>query len=842
MNKRILGVSVFLSCLLSASFGFTQTPATSRPAPSAAPTVPSVPTIPTSPTLSGTPTAATSRPAATGTPQAPRYEDLSKTNSPAATPPKAGAPQGLTPSDAGGDEGFFLNAVDTDIREIIKQISKAAGKNFLIDDKVRGKVTILSERKMTLEEAYQAFLSALEVLGFTVVTGPGELVKIVPLKDALTNPIPIYKEDSPFTDSFITRIMGLKNVSALDISSAIKPLISKEGNLFAIPSTNTLIVTDSGSNIDRLLKIIKEMDTQGPEQMIEIVKVKNASAKDVADKVQKLYLDQGGAAGKRAAKPGDLEDVPFISKVIPDERTNSVIILASKRAIPKVRELMAQLDKAVDGPQGKVHVHYLRNAEAKKMADVLSALTGSAKAATPGAAPGAPTAAAKTGGAPTVAEFEGGIKVAADESTNSLIITSTQKDYETLVDEVINRLDIPRRQVYVEVVIMELSIDKNRDVGVSGQGGAPVDIGGNSTNIFGSLLGGTSTGLAAALSGAGAAGLVANDNLTFTQTNADGTTTTITVPKFGYIVNALQTDRNVNVLSTPNLLTLDNEEAEIVVGSEEPFPTGTTVTSGGNSTFNVTRQNVGITLKITPQVNEGDMVRLKVKQEITAVIPGTSEAVLVSLGPSTTKRAVETVIVAKDQQTVVIGGLIDDKLSQRDQKIPFLGDIPVLGNLFKRKTMTKTKTNILVFLRPYIIRDTTDFLKVLQRKVEERNMFIEQNYGASQQKAIRQSIRSHTAELLEFKKDVQVVDYTYEPVQVQSPKSKLYEEVPSTPAPASAPPPAAKPVSSKSSSVKEKNISSGSSTSASSPPPSSSPPAPEPGTPSGGARSQYIKD
>ncbi len=841
MNKKILGVSVFAFSMFLASLGFSQAPAVPtvptapKPSTTTAPATPVVPTVPAPPTSRPAPSA--------GTPQTPRYEDLSKTNSPAATPPKtAGGPQGLTSTDAGGDEGFFLNAVDTDIREIIKQISKAAGKNFLIDDKVRGKVTILSERKMTLEEAYQAFLSALEVLGFTVVTGPGDLVKIVPLKDALTNPIPIYKEDSPFTDSFITRITSLKNVSALDISSAIKPLISKEGNLFAIPATNTLIMTDSGSNIDRLLKIIKEMDTQGPEQMIEIVKVKNASAKDVADKVQKLYLDQSGAGGaKRASKPGDLEDVPFISKVIPDERTNSVIILASKRAMPKVRELMAQLDKAVEGPQGKVHVHYLKNAEAKKMADVLSALTGtsSSKAATPGATPGGAAATAKTGGAPTVAEFEGGIKIAADESTNSLIITSTQKDYETLVDEVINRLDIPRRQVYVEVVIMELSIDKNRDVGVSGQGGAPVDIGGNSTNVFGSLLGGTSTGLAAALSGAGAAGLVANDSLTFTKTNADGTTTTVTVPKFGYIINALQTDRNVNVLSTPNLLTLDNEEAEIVVGSEEPFPTGTTVTSGGNSTFNVTRQNVGITLKITPQVNEGDMVRLKVKQEITAVIPGTSEAVLVSLGPSTTKRAVETVIVAKDQQTVVIGGLIDDKMSQKDTKIPFLGDIPLLGNLFKRKEITKTKTNILVFLRPYIIRDTTDFLKVLQRKVEERNMFIEQNYGASQQKSIRQSIRSHTAELLEFKKDVQVIDHTYEPVQMVAPKSKLYEEVPPTPAPA------AKPVSSKSSAVKEKNISSGSSSSsgssASSPPPSSSAP-PEPGAPSSGARSQYIKD
>lgn len=703
---------------------------------------------------------------------APKYEDLTKAPSAPVTPPRTG-----TGSSAGGagapalsvsEDGLYLNAVDTEIREIIKQISKATGKNFLIDDKVRGKVTILSEKKMTTDEAYQAFLSALEVLGFTVVNGPGDLIKIIPLKDALSNPLPIYKDDSPFTDSFITRLIPLKNVSALDIASVVKPLISKEGNLFAYPATNTLIVTDSGTNIDRLLKIIKEMDTQGPEQQMDMVLVKNASAKDIADKIQKLYIDQQGGAKRPAGKPGELEDIPFISKVIPDDRTNSVIVLGAKRAIPKIRELIQQLDKPLDGSQGKVHVHYLKHAEAKKMAEVLSTLTGGASAkTTPGAT--APGGAAKPGAAPMVAEFEGGIKVAADESTNSLIITSTQKDYETLVGEVVNKLDIPRRQVYVEVVIMELTVDKDRNIGVSGQGGGTFDIGGHPITGFGSLLGGTASGLASALNGAGAVGAVSQETLTFTQTNANGTTSNITIPGFGYILTALESDTNVNVLSTPNLLTLDNEEAEIIVGREQPFPTGSTVTSGGNTTFNVTRQNVGIILKLTPQVNEGDMVKMKVKQEVTAVVPA-SDAILTTIGPSTTKRSVETVVVAKDQQTVVIGGLIDDKLTWTEQKIPFLGDIPLLGNLFKQKKTTKSKTNILVFLRPYIIRDATDFLKVLQKKVEERNMFIEQNYGKGQHQMIRQGIRSHAAELLEFKKDIQLDQYDYDKINAFPPK------------------------------------------------------------------------
>lgn len=665
---------------------------------------------------------------------------------------------------------FYLNAVDADIREIIKQVSKASGKNFLIDDRVRGKVTILSEKKMTTEEAYQAFLSALEVLGFTVVTGPGDLVKIVPLKEALESPLPIYKGDSPFTDSFITRLITLKSVSALDISTVVKPLISKEGNLFAYPATNTLIVTDSGTNIDRLVKIIKEMDTQGPEQVLEIFNIKNAPAKDVADKVQKLYVEQqqGGAARRPAAGGGpELAEAPFISKVIPDDRTNSIIVLGSKRALPKIRELISRLDKTLEGAQGKVHVHYLRHAEAKKMSEVLASLTsGVSRSGSGGApAPAYPGGIPRPGQAstpPVVAEFEGGIKITADESTNSLIITSTQKDYQTLVDEVINKLDIPRRQVYVEVVIMELAIDNSRDVGTYLQGGAIANINGNNVVPFGSNLGGPSAAIPSILAGAGAAGIISQGTITIPRTNADGTTTNITVPSFGAVITAIQSSTNVNILSTPNLLTLDNEEAEIIVGSEVPFPSSSTLTTGGNTTFNVVRQNVGITLKLTPQVNEGDTVKMKVRQEITQVVPGASTQILTTVGPSTTKRAVETVVVAKDQQTVVIGGLVDDKLTINTTKIPFLGDIPILGFLFKRKITTKTKTNIIVFLRPYIIRETADFLKILQKKVEERNVFIEQNYGQGQQKVIRESVRSHAAELLEYKKDIQLQQYQFE--------------------------------------------------------------------------------
>jgi general secretion pathway protein D len=312
------------------------------------------------------------------------YEELSVPRAVPVRPTaetRAAAP-GATPA-PGADEGLYLNAVDTDVREIIKQISKVTGKNFLVDQSVRGKVTIISEKKMTIEEAYQAFLSALEVLGYTVVNAPGDLVKVIPMKEALQNPLPIYKDDSPITDAFITRIVQMKNISALEMSNAVKTLVSKEGNLFAYPATNTLIITDTGSNIDRLLKIMRELDQEGPSETIDIIPLRFASAKDVATKITELYSEDQQPRGRAAPAPRrgaarapELEETPYLSKVIADDRTNSVIVLASKRALNKVRELVSRLDRKLEaGTDGKIHVHYLKHANAKDLSTVLAALT-----------------------------------------------------------------------------------------------------------------------------------------------------------------------------------------------------------------------------------------------------------------------------------------------------------------------------------------------------------------------------------------------------------------------------------------------------------------------------------
>ncbi|MDO8520139.1 MAG: secretin N-terminal domain-containing protein, partial [Deltaproteobacteria bacterium] len=399
---------------------------------------------------------------------------------------KFGTPEDAPPSSASGKTApgplqidsdlMYLNATDVDIKDMIKQISKFTGTNFLIDDKTRGKITIISEKPMTKEMAYQAFLSALEVMGYTTVATPGGLTKIVATKDAITEPLDIYKDETPYTDKFITRIIQVINISANDIASVVKTLISKEGNLFAYPATNSLIMTDTGSNIDRILKIIKELDQEGPQEVIEIIPIQHADASNVTEKVLELFQDEasagkvGAAARKGRAGGAELEEVPSISKVITDERTNSVIVLGTKRAIIKMRSLIAQLDSPATGVEGTIHVHYLKNANAKEIAGVLSSLVGDVGAKD----------ADKKGDTPKrgAVQLEGGVKVTADEGTNALVITASAKDFQTLVSMVIDKLDIPRRQVYLEAVVMELTVNKNRTLGLGGNLGNVLSIGG----------------------------------------------------------------------------------------------------------------------------------------------------------------------------------------------------------------------------------------------------------------------------------------------------------------------------------------------------------------------------
>lgn len=672
---------------------------------------------------------------------------------PATAPAPSAAP---TPAKSAGalperkpDEKVYLNVQDQDIKDVIKQISKATGKNFIIDSKVRGKVTIISERMMTQEEAYQAFLSALEVAGYTVVTGPGGIIKVVSLKNAISSPIPIHVDSTPYTDSFVTRLISLDNINANDMANAIKGLVSKSGNLFAYPATNTLIITDSGTNIDRLMKLIKELDQEGPQEVVEIIPVFYADAKDVAAKVLQLFEIEKAAARAttrrtrgRSAASAPLADIKAVSKIIADERTNSIIVLANKRSIDRVRALIKKLDSPLDeGESGTIHVHYLKHANAADMAATLSSLTSGASAARKTTAKGKKTKASK---ASSVAHFEGGVSIAADESTNALIITASARDYETLVKDLISKLDIPRRQVFLESIVMELTMRRTGDYGVTmfGGGGNGSVLGfGQTFGAVGSLLDPASFFTTGGLLG----GAFGRDTVTINMPTTSGTAQTVTLPSFAAFLNLVQTYADTNVVSTPNILTLDNEEAEITVTRKE-YASSTTTTATGISTSTPVPLETGLTLKITPQISEGDMVKLKIQHELSNFEERPADA------PASPQRArkINTTVMAADGQTVVLGGLMEDQVSTTKTKVPILGDIPILGWLFRQKRSVTTKSNMLVFITPHVIRDPSDFSEVLKRKIDQRNRFIDQNYGKKQREAIRDVIRAHRADLLEY--------------------------------------------------------------------------------------------
>jgi general secretion pathway protein D len=644
-----------------------------------------------------------------------------------------------------GEEMVYLNVQDQDIKDVIKQISKATGKNFIIDDKVRGKVTIMSEKMMTKEEAYQAFLSALEVAGYTTVIGPGGIIKIVSLKEAVAAPIPIHVDSTPYTDSYVTRLISLQNISALEMSTAIKGLISKSGNMFAYPATNTLIITDSGTNIDRLMKIIKELDQEGPQQVLEIIPINYADATEVAQMVLSLFEIEKAQAARRVprrrAAAAELEEIQDVSKIIADERTNSLIVLASKRAIDKVREIIAKLDVPLEAEAtGKIHVHYLKYANATELAQTLSAITTGAQRA---AAKQVPKGA--KGPEAAVAQLEGGISIGADESTNALIITASARDYKLLVDELISKLDIPRRQVYLEAVVMELDVQRGSNIGVSGFGGGGPGsfLGFGSMGSPAALLDPTSFFTLPGLIG----GVLSRDTVTFDVPKSGGGTTEVTVPAFGAFLSLLQTYRNSNIVSTPNILTLDNQKAVIEVIKTIYAKRQTTVATAGTLTVEPTPLETGLTLEITPQISEGDAVRLEILHKLSNFTGPPDE--LTGAAPST-KREVQTTVMAMDGQTVVLGGLMQDSDTVQRDKVPILGDIPLLGLLFRKTTKGNLKNNLIIFITPHVIRDPSDFAEITKAKIEQRNLFIDKNFGKRQRRVIRDTIAMHRADLLEY--------------------------------------------------------------------------------------------
>lgn len=614
-----------------------------------------------------------------------------------------------------------LDFNNVELTDLIQTISELTGENFLYDETVKGKVTIVSPESMTMDEAYRLFHTVLNVKGYTVVPSGG-INKIVALKDAKESNLPtLVTGQRGASEQVITRVFRLKHLDAAIVGPLVlTPLMPSTSNVAVYAPSNSLIITDSGANIERLAKIIRELDQPDMAGEIEIVPLVNSSAEELA-KILNEIMSQPAAAGtsrRRPAQAGSGND--SVTKIIPYPAGRSLILLASGDDMATIKGLIAQMDQEMTGTRSNINLFYLENADAVTLASTLNEILTGIKAE-------ARTAQQGTTGSPLTA---GPVTITADKPTNSLIINANPDDYRT-IEEIIAKLDIKRKQVYVEALILELSMDATQRLGVSLQGAANV---GDDSLVIGSSnqnTGPVGVGDALAAGAAGVPSLLtqAIDGLLaggffnpITVTGPDGNK--ITVPSLSVLIDVSKTDNDVNLLSAPRLLTSDNEEAEIIVGSNVPIITGRLTDTGASEglaqSVSVERQDVALVLRFTPQITEGDLVRLNVYQEITDIAPAT-QALVASVGspsdvgPTFTKRVLRNTVLVENNRTVVLGGLIDTNVIESVTKVPILGDIPGLGWLFKRTSTQEEKTNLLIFINPTIIKDAEDLERVTGR-------------------------------------------------------------------------------------------------------------------------------
>ncbi|MGA7871405.1 MAG: type II secretion system secretin GspD, partial [Candidatus Binatus sp.] len=703
-----------------------------------------------------------------------------------------------------------MNFQNVDIPVLAKFISEITGRNFIIDESVRGKVTIISPSKVTPEQAYSIFQSVLQVKGFTTVQA-GKVIKIVPARNvrssaALTeSQVPAESKG----DEYVTRMIRLRNIDAASVIGVIQPMVSHDGLVAAFPNDNTVIVTDDAYNVERLLQIIGALDVRGEQQSIVVIPLKLAFATELAPEIDQLM-----AAKAAPGTPGRPEMMirpqmgvaPSATgpgtgyKVIPDERTNCLIVMAPPLQMREIQEIVQKLDVNPPLTTSRIHVYRLKNAQALEMVQVLNNLLnggsgpttlspttgkgslgrssfneaanggtsgfggmngfgggggygGMASSASFGGSMGggglgggtngsggfgggsgmisrssSNTGPASASSAGKNIDFSYPVNITADPATNAMVISASPQDWQTL-KQIIDDLDTPRVQIFVQAVIVEVSAERQRELGVNFN--ASTSISGSTLGVgslnFGQLestlsdpLGLTGLGLGLASKSTctiSSAALAAAGAATGTTTS---TSTNLSVPCDVALIMALETDTHANVLSAPTLLTADNEEAMIVVGQNLPFVGSAAANAGlpGQIFNSVERQNVGITLDIVPQVSEGDYVKLDLYEEVSNVVNGTQNA---TLGPTTTIRSASTSVLIQNHRTAVIGGLLASQDQISNQGVPFVSDIPVIGNLFSSKSSDKQKDNLIVFLTPHIVRNKSELRDLA---LDERQKFV----------------------------------------------------------------------------------------------------------------------
>jgi general secretion pathway protein D len=579
-----------------------------------------------------------------------------------------------TPAWAAG-KGVVLNFNEVDISTMVKFISDLTGKNFVLDDRVKGKISVYSPSRLSNEEAYNVFVSVLELKGFTVVQS-GKIAKIVPSGGAKQANFALLPsgEPAPVNENYVAQVNKLENITAQEALAFLQPMISKDGHISAFGPGNLILIVDSSLNIRKLQGILQVIDTERTRDGFEIIFLKNAAAESAASTIKQWLIssDARPVGQVASAQAGS-------ASIMADTRLNALLIFGNDAAKKSIREMVAKLDVTPPEASSKVNVYYLENTDATEMAKVMDGVVKGMVTPAPG------------GAVPQVSPFESGkVTITPDKASNSLVIMASPNDYNNLT-QVIKKLDRRSKQVFVQVLIAEVSLDKSRELGL--QGGV---IGGGVLNKYLTVAG--------LYDPLGTLGTFSNLLTAGGKLTPDISASPVNITA---VLKALDKNGLVNILSTPNILTSDNKEAEINVGENVPFQGSATQSSIGTTT-SVERKDIGINLKIKPQISEGDYIRMDINQEISAVKNDKGQAVDLV----TTKRSAKTSIVVKDKETVVIGGLIQDTEDVNVQKVPFLGDIPGLGWLFKTTTKARKKTNLMILLTPHIIKGAADLATV----------------------------------------------------------------------------------------------------------------------------------
>jgi general secretion pathway protein D len=569
------------------------------------------------------------------------------------------------------------NYKDADIRQIVEAVGAVSGKNFILDPRVNAKVTMLSSSPMSADAFYAAFLSILEVHGYVAVT-TGDVIKVIPDASARQYAGPIGSSGSA-GDDLVTQVLMVRNVGAAQLVPILRPLIPQYGHLAAHPGSNMLIISDRAANVERMVSIIQRID-QSSDDEIEVVPLLHASSSEVVRVLTALT---------QVPRP---DGIPVTTSLVADARTNSVLIGGDKTERLRLRALVAHLDTPLEDG-GDTQVRYLRYANAEELATKLQQHF-TQQQTTAGGGNGAPAG----GGAPIE-----GVQVWADPQNNAIIVNAPPKMMRSLM-AIVDRLDIRRPQVLVEAIIVEVTADRTSELGVTWAiDGSRDNNAVGVTNFPDGGPGVVQLGTAIAGDGNGNLANLIGDGITFGVGRISDSGTS-----FAAILRALQGDADTNIISTPSLVTTDNQEASINVGQEVPFLTGSfsqasTGTGGAVNPFQtIQREQVGVKLVITPQISEGDAIILKISQEISSI----AQAVAGAQDLITNERTIETTVIVEDGDILVLGGLLEDTLRESDQRVPVLGSIPILGNLFRTRSTDKVKTNLMVFIRPRILRDS----------------------------------------------------------------------------------------------------------------------------------------